>query len=235
MSRLNSSTTVAEVARAVEKGLVVHCEAHPDFGGPVTAGPYRWADGRAGWAIVHVGSTADVSCEAFDGPLDLARSFVYQVGKQLAHHGATVALAKAGVGLDGLLLAQLAWVADRDADAIADSYAWPPRAPLTPAELEEVERLKGIANELFVKAEALGQSTGTDAVFGTGATFEDAFADYERGQKRDRMIHRCTRLYEAVKTAKQNFEMLDGVLPSSSGRDGFIQELSTLIDEIEGG
>jgi len=49
------------------------------------------------------------------------------------------------------------------------------------------------------------------------------------------MIHRCTRLYEAVKTAKQNFEMLDGVLPSTSGRDGFIQELSTLIDEIEGG
>lgn len=66
-----------------------------------------------------------------------------------------------------LLLAQLAHVAYRDAEAIADSYAWPPRPPLTDDELAEIRRLMAIADELSEHARAAGQTNqGTDALFG---------------------------------------------------------------------
>ncbi len=72
------------------------------------------------------------------------------------------------------------------------------------------------------------------AVEGSGATFEEAFASYERKQQWDRCRARASRLYEAVKTAKHNLE-LDVMGTPSTGRDAFLQELSTLVDEIEGG
>lgn len=66
-----------------------------------------------------------------------------------------------------LLLAQLAHVAYRDAEGIADSYAWPPRPPLTEEERVEIDRLQTIADELSAKARSMGQENqGTDALFG---------------------------------------------------------------------
>lgn len=71
--------------------------------------------------------------------------------------------------MTGKLLAQLAWVACRDAEAIHDSYAYPPRTPLARDEFEEAERLQRIADDLFEKAEkagVAGEATGLDALFG---------------------------------------------------------------------
>jgi hypothetical protein len=78
--------------------------------------------------------------------------------------------------MDGRLLAQLACVAQRDSDAIYDSYAWPPRAPLTPEERAEAERLRVVASRLFYRAAEEGWGTaGMDEIFGGGSErLEDA-------------------------------------------------------------
>jgi hypothetical protein len=57
--------------------------------------------------------------------------------------------------LPGRLLAQLAWVVQRDADGCWD------------ADREEAMRLEAVAKELFGRAEEAGQkNNGTDAIFG---------------------------------------------------------------------
>lgn len=56
------------------------------------------------------------------------------------------------------LLAQLAFVATCDADAIEDRYAWPPRPPLSGAELDDVANLRAVADACFERAEAAGCS-----------------------------------------------------------------------------
>lgn len=68
--------------------------------------------------------------------------------------------------VDGHLLAQLAWVAAKDAEAIADPYAWPPASP-TDEEVREAARLRLLAARLFRRAEAAGYvESGLDLVFG---------------------------------------------------------------------
>ena len=63
------------------------------------------------------------------------------------------------------LLAQLAFVADHDAAALAHDYEWPPVAP-TPEERAEAERLRDIAGECSRRATAAGFVGGSDAAFG---------------------------------------------------------------------
>ncbi len=63
-------------------------------------------------------------------------------------------------------LAQLAFVAHFDADAITNRYAWPPREALSTAEVDQIAHLEAISTELFERAEALGWEGGTDAAFG---------------------------------------------------------------------
>jgi hypothetical protein len=67
----------------------------------------------------------------------------------------------------GRLLAQLAWIAARDADAaLPDPYAWPPEPP-TPEQLAESRRLNVLASRLFTKAREAGcVATAPDEVFG---------------------------------------------------------------------
>ena len=78
--------------------------------------------------------------------------------------------------MTGKLLAQLAWVALRDADALIedpDAFAegtspspWGGRADLTEEERREAFRLKVLADRLFYRARAKGfTDSGTDAVF----------------------------------------------------------------------
>jgi hypothetical protein len=72
--------------------------------------------------------------------------------------------------VDGKLLAQLACVAQRDADAIYDSYRWPPRPPLSDEERFEARRLQALSVQLGYRAAAEGRgSVGTDELFGDGA------------------------------------------------------------------
>lgn len=77
------------------------------------------------------------------------------------------------------LYAQLAFVAVKDAEAIEDEYAWPPRPPLSDAELATVAHLRAVGNEAFERAEALGFEGGTDAAFErvapTGARAHEEF------------------------------------------------------------
>ena len=69
--------------------------------------------------------------------------------------------------MNGRILMQLAVVAQRDADAIYDSYAWPPRAPLTEAEIFEARRLEALSRRLSYRATCKGWgSTGFDELFG---------------------------------------------------------------------
>ena len=72
--------------------------------------------------------------------------------------------------LSGKLLAELAWVAQRDADAVGgDRYAWPPPPPLTPEQRVESDRLRVLADRLAYKARERGfVDMGGDALFGGG-------------------------------------------------------------------
>lgn len=74
--------------------------------------------------------------------------------------------------MTGRLLAQLAWVVQREADATGgDRYAWPPPPPVTPDQACEARRLDRIARRLFRAAEKLGvTNNGTDSVFGEVAS-----------------------------------------------------------------
>ena len=77
--------------------------------------------------------------------------------------------------MNGLLLAQLSWVALRDAEAIEDHYAWPPRAPLSDEEQREARRLRSVSARLSYRARATADGPvfgqGTDECFG-GASAE---------------------------------------------------------------
>lgn len=66
------------------------------------------------------------------------------------------------------LLAQLGWVFEREAEAIRDSYAWPPRAPLTSEERAAAEYFEATAETIFRDASARdpGAGFGTDYCFG---------------------------------------------------------------------
>jgi hypothetical protein len=71
------------------------------------------------------------------------------------------------VVVDGKLIAQLACVAQNDANQIYDSYAWPPRPPLSDEERLEARRLEMVARRLWYRAAAKGWgSVGTDEIFG---------------------------------------------------------------------
>lgn len=78
---------------AFDRGLVVHAP-HPDFGGTLTAGRSRRADGSRVWEMIQHGGTVDVGNECTSAS-DLARQFVYQVGKRAAFAGACAALERA--------------------------------------------------------------------------------------------------------------------------------------------
>ncbi len=47
------------------------------------------------------------------------------------------------------LMRELADVAQRDADAILDSYAWPPRPPLSDDEMREYNRLRSVSRTIW--------------------------------------------------------------------------------------
>jgi hypothetical protein len=72
--------------------------------------------------------------------------------------------------MNGKLLAQLAWVAQRDADAqLPDPYKWPERdPPPTEEQRREYDRLRILCSRLFYHARCAGWvgNDGTDAVFG---------------------------------------------------------------------
>jgi hypothetical protein len=69
--------------------------------------------------------------------------------------------------VNGKLLAQLAVLFQRESDKITDSYAWPPRPPLSEEERKEAERLRVTASRVFLRAAAKGWgSCGTDELFG---------------------------------------------------------------------
>ncbi len=69
--------------------------------------------------------------------------------------------------MTGHLLAQLAVVASREAEAITQPYAWPPRGPLTADEQAGVAHLDALSRRLSAEAEAAGCSRqGTDYLFG---------------------------------------------------------------------
>lgn len=71
-----------------------------------------------------------------------------------------------------ILLAQVAYVFSREADALLpDPYAYPPAPAASPEAAAEADRLNAIANELFVRADgegfgADGHGNGTEAAFG---------------------------------------------------------------------
>ena len=65
-----------------------------------------------------------------------------------------------------LILAQCAVLAQREADAILQPYAWPPLPPLTDEEVVAADRLEEISMEMADRAWRLGQEDqGTDALF----------------------------------------------------------------------
>lgn len=65
----------------------------------------------------------------------------------------------------GRLLLQLAYVADRDADAICDPYAWPP-VQITEEQRAEVEHLSDTSTALAAEAARLGVRGGVQEAFG---------------------------------------------------------------------
>jgi hypothetical protein len=67
--------------------------------------------------------------------------------------------------MGGKLLAQLSWVALRDAEAVDDPYAWP-RRELTPEERLEVDRLRTLSARLWYRAAERGWgSAGLEEAF----------------------------------------------------------------------
>jgi hypothetical protein len=71
-------------------------------------------------------------------------------------------------------------------------------------------------------------------VKGSGPTFEEAFAVYEARERDDRIRWRAPRLYEAVKKSRELARsLLDG--PQGEAAAALDNELTSLIDEIEGG
>lgn len=90
--RIRSGVAFGAILQAVEAGLSVAVQ-HPDFGGTISVGPYRWADGRHGWTTFHTGGSIDVGDE-FGHPSSAIRSFVFQVGLLGASDAAYLAIAK---------------------------------------------------------------------------------------------------------------------------------------------
>lgn len=78
------------VLDAIEAGRIVHA-AHPDFGGTVTIGLSRRADGSSFFETIHHGGTVDTGYD-FDSIEAAVRSFVYQVGKRNALKSASEVL-----------------------------------------------------------------------------------------------------------------------------------------------
>ena len=74
------------VRDAIVAGRIVHAE-HPDFGGTVTVGQSRRADGSTVWETVHHGGSSDTGMECLSAT-EAARVFVGQVGKRNALAGA---------------------------------------------------------------------------------------------------------------------------------------------------
>ncbi len=85
----------------------------------------------------------------------------------------------------GRLLLQLAYVADKEAEAIWDPYAWPPGRfdSLSPEQRAEYDRLCAHANALAAEAARLGVRGGTEEafreVFAAAAPLMEAAADRE--------------------------------------------------------
>lgn len=76
----------AAVAKAVERGLVVHVE-HPNFPCVLTAGISRRADGSTVYEMIAHGATSHVVGDLdgeFDSALELGRALAFQVGNRRA-------------------------------------------------------------------------------------------------------------------------------------------------------
>lgn len=58
---------------------------------------------------------------------------------------------------------ELASVAQRDAEAIWDSYAWPPRPPLSPEERLEADRLMTISRACWYRSLLAACTTASGA------------------------------------------------------------------------
>ncbi len=86
-------SAVADLIRAIEAGLVLQVE-HPNFGGTLTAGISRRADGSRVFETIAQGCSVDVG-DTFPNALELARSFSYQVGNRRPYWAAVAALAAA--------------------------------------------------------------------------------------------------------------------------------------------
>ncbi len=66
------------------------------------------------------------------------------------------------------LMAEASYVASRDADAITQQYAWPPREPMTDEEIAEVGYLDSLGRRLSRDSAALGfEDGGTDQLYGS--------------------------------------------------------------------
>ena len=83
-------SAVGEIIRAVESGLVLHVE-HPNLGGTLTAGVSHRADGSRVFETIAHGCSVDVG-DTFSSALEMARSFVYQVGNRRPYWAAVAAL-----------------------------------------------------------------------------------------------------------------------------------------------
>lgn len=57
------------------------------------------------------------------------------------------------------LLIDAGQVAMRDADAMYDQYAWPPKPHLTGDDLREAQRLEALAKRLWYRAHCLPKET----------------------------------------------------------------------------
>lgn len=86
-------SAVGAIIQAVETGHVLHVE-HPNFGGTLTAGISRRADGSRVFETIAHGCSVDVG-DTFPSALELARSFTYQVGNRRPYWAAVAALARA--------------------------------------------------------------------------------------------------------------------------------------------
>lgn len=67
--------------------------------------------------------------------------------------------------MTGQLLLQLSFVALAEADAIEDTYAWPPRSRLTDEEECEASRLRSLSARLAYRAAEKGWTCGTHGAF----------------------------------------------------------------------
>ncbi|MGK3995051.1 hypothetical protein [Sorangium sp. So ce1024] len=97
----------------------------------------------------------------------------------------------------GRLLLQLAFVADKEAEAIWDPYAWPPVRfdALSPEQRAEYDRLQALGAALYADAAKLGVRGGTDEAF--RAVFAAAAPLFEAAARRENLAWDVAEALEA--------------------------------------